>query len=79
MKSINWNQMSELGLIEKINREILHPIGLAIARDPATGISEKVLVAPDGIFEYGEMKSTIISENEINKILDEYREVKKHC
>ncbi|AVI68323.1 hypothetical protein CKQ84_22180 [Shewanella sp. WE21] len=77
MKSINWNQMSKLGLIERINREILHPLGLAIARDVTTGISEKVLVAPDGIFEYGEIKSTIISEDEINKILDEYREVKK--
>ncbi|WP_413485406.1 hypothetical protein [Shewanella baltica] len=78
MKSINWNQMSKLGLIERINREILHPMGLAIARDVTTGISEKVLVAPDGIFEYGEIKSTIISEDEINKILDEYREVKKY-
>lgn len=77
MKSIDWNQMSKLGLIERINREILHPLGLAIAREVTTGISEKVLVAPDGIFEYGEIKSTIISEDEINKILDEYREVKK--
>lgn len=42
MKSINWNQMSELGLIERINREILHPIGLAISRNPDTGSSDSV-------------------------------------
>lgn len=27
---INWNQASEMGLIERINTEILHPLGLAI-------------------------------------------------
>ncbi|MGL4713082.1 MAG: DUF7415 domain-containing protein [Shewanella sp.] len=25
--------MSELGLIERINREILHPLGLAVSRN----------------------------------------------
>ncbi|WP_436718977.1 DUF7415 domain-containing protein, partial [Vibrio cholerae] len=37
MKCIDWNKMSELGLIEKINREILHPLGLAITRNVETG------------------------------------------
>lgn len=41
MKSINWNQMSELGLIYKINKDILHPLGLAISRNPDNGFSEE--------------------------------------
>ena len=45
-------QMSQLGLIRRINTEILHPLGLAMARDPNTGHSHKILVAPDGIFNY---------------------------
>lgn len=52
MKSIDWNEMSELGLITRINKEILHPLGLAISKNPDTGISEKILIAPDGVFEY---------------------------
>lgn len=34
MKCINWNQASELGLVVRINREILHPLGLSMSRDP---------------------------------------------
>ncbi|HEH9413044.1 TPA: hypothetical protein SIA28_001649 [Aeromonas salmonicida] len=52
MKHINWNQVSELGLIVRINREILHPLGLAITRNPENGVSEMLLVSPDGIWEY---------------------------
>lgn len=50
-KSINWNDMSKLGLIHRINREILHPLGLAICRN-LDGTSDKILVAPDGFFQY---------------------------
>ncbi len=66
MKSINWNQMSQLGLIERINREVLHPLGLAVSRDIKTGTSEKVLVADDGIWEYSsDMQTTVISDDEV--------------
>lgn len=44
--------MSELGLIEHINRLFLHPLGLAISRDPSTGHSTQILVADDGVWEY---------------------------
>lgn len=54
MKTIDWNQISELGLLEKINREIMHPIGLALSRNPETGVSERALVADDGVWEYAE-------------------------
>lgn len=60
MKTINWNQASELGLVERINREILHPLGLAMARDPATGSSDIILVADDGKFEYDESEPTTV-------------------
>lgn len=52
MKTLTWNDLSNLGLLFRINNEILHPLGLAITREPNTGVSSKILVAPDGVFEY---------------------------
>lgn len=49
---LDWNQMSALGLIVRINAEILHPLGLAIFRVPASGISAGAMIAPDGKWEY---------------------------
>lgn len=49
---LDWNQLSALGLIVRINAEILHPLGLAIFRDPANGISAGAMIAPDGKWEY---------------------------
>ena len=70
MPSIDWNQMSELGLIERINREILHPLGLAVSRDVETGCSSKILVAEDCFWEYATgMETTIIPDAEIKKRL----------
>ena len=67
---INWNQMSELGLIERINREILHPLGLAVTREPDSGNSTGILVAPDGLFEYSpKIETTIISDDEVRNKL----------
>jgi len=54
MKYINWNQMSKLGLLEKINREVLHPIGLAVSRDPESGASYKIYISDDGKWEYAD-------------------------
>ena len=47
MKSINWNQMSDLRVIERINREILLPLGLAVSRGVESGKRGKALVAGD--------------------------------
>lgn len=52
MKVIDWNEISHLGLHERINREIMHPLGLAIFRVVETGISPGAYVSPDGFFEY---------------------------
>ncbi|GIU12991.1 hypothetical protein [Shewanella sp. MBTL60-007] len=73
MNTIDWNQMSELGLIERINREILHPQGLAVSRNPETGTSDSILVADDGIFHYGDIKSTLLSEQQVKTLLDNIR------
>lgn len=74
MAEIDWNEMSKLGLIERINKEILHPLGLAMTRDPDDGISRQVLVALDGKFEYSpSMASTILSDEELNERIEAIR------
>lgn len=50
---LDWNQLSALGLIVRINTEVLHPIGLALFRDPETGNSEGAMISPDGKWTYG--------------------------
>lgn len=65
MKKIDWNDMSSLGLIKRINEQVLHPLGLAMTRNPETGSSDYVLIAPDGVFEYDETiksRSTLTDE-----------------
>lgn len=68
MKSINWNQASALGLIERVNSEVLHPLGLAMTRTPATGFSHAILVAPDRKFDYcpSVERKPIITTNELH-------------
>ena len=64
--------MSDLGLIVRINKEILHPLGLAISRNPITGFSETVLVADDGVWEYAaDIESRVMSDNAIRLKLSE--------
>ena len=71
-KYINWNQMSELGLIYKINKEILHPIGLSISRNPENGHSEAILIADDGAWCYDENPNRVIlSSKEIQIKINE--------
>ncbi|HHF8242822.1 TPA: MazG-like family protein [Klebsiella pneumoniae] len=49
---LDWTQLSALGLMVRINTEILHPLGLAVFRDPASGTSAGVMIAPDGKWAY---------------------------
>lgn len=53
-KIIDWNEISDRGLLVRINRETMHPLGLAVARDPATGQSPGAVVSDDGAFVYAE-------------------------
>lgn len=49
---IDWNEISQRGLLVRINREIMHPLGLAVCRDPATGTSPGAVVSEDGPWIY---------------------------
>lgn len=63
--------MSKLGLIRRINEEILHPLGLAMSRNIETGTSEEIFVADDGIWEYADPPEMILSDDEIKRIINE--------
>ncbi|MCF2826905.1 MULTISPECIES: DUF7415 domain-containing protein [unclassified Pseudoalteromonas] len=52
MKKIDWNEISELGLLVEINEKIMHPLGLAIVRCNETGTSEGAFVSTNGPFTY---------------------------
>lgn len=70
IKQIDWNKASELGLVERINKEILHPLGLAMTRNPETGKSDCLLVADDGVWEYDKaMVSGIKTDEEVKALL----------
>lgn len=71
MKTIDWNKMSELGLLYRINKEILHPLGLAVSRTVETGSSDSILVSDDGEWEYSpkmETPKTLTKEEIAEKI-----------
>lgn len=53
-KKVDWNELSRLGLIERINREIMHPLGYAVCREVETGISPGALISPDGEWKYSD-------------------------
>jgi len=68
IKSINWNQLSELGLLYRINKELLHPLGLTISRNPDTGSSDEILIAPDGVWTYAEgINNDTLTDDEIRQ------------
>lgn len=56
LEVLDWNELSDRGLIERINREVLHPLGLAMMRDPTTGQSRGAIVSPDGVWQYPEKR-----------------------
>ncbi|EJB4242393.1 hypothetical protein MT068_001484 [Salmonella enterica] len=49
---MDWNELSSMGVIVALNFSIFHPRGLAICRDPESGVSPYLLVADDGVWEY---------------------------
>lgn len=72
MKTIDWNKASELGLIERINSEILHPLGLAMYRTPDSGSSGGILVSPDREFQYAPQVKLkpVLTKLEIHEAID---------
>ena len=53
-KIMSPKDMSDNGLIALINHRFLHPIGLAMARDPDTNKINGCLIAPDFKWEFRE-------------------------
>ena len=73
-QTINWNQIAELGLLERINREVMHPLGLAVCRDTESGVSPGALIADDGVWEFAPgMISKIIPDDEVRIKLEEIK------
>lgn len=58
-ETIDWNEISRRGLLIRINREIMHPLGLAVCRDPATGRSAGAIVSSAGPFVFAEDTGTV--------------------
>ncbi|WP_432777781.1 hypothetical protein O4O02_01975 [Pseudomonas fortuita] len=64
---IDWNELSRRGLLVRINREILHPMGLAVCRDPETGLSPGAVVSDGGPFVYAEDVGQAPHGNDLSK------------
>ncbi|MEI7408160.1 3'-5' exonuclease [Pectobacterium aroidearum] len=67
---IDWNELSKRGLLVRINKEIMHPIGLAIFRDQETGGSGGALISPDGKWEYGKNLHVPLSNLIFSEVAD---------
>ncbi|EQQ95402.1 hypothetical protein G776_04172 [Escherichia coli HVH 115 (4-4465997)] len=51
---VNWKELSERGLVFRINHEIMHQLGLAVMYAPETGMSGGAMVATDGAWNYSD-------------------------
>lgn len=54
--------MSELGIITAINDQVLHPLGLALYWDKDKNQLQGCFVSPDGVYEYPEDSSSIVTK-----------------
>lgn len=54
MSLLNWKELSDKGLVFRINHEILHPLGLAIGYETLNGVSAGAFVADDGVWQYSD-------------------------
>ena len=57
-KFITPNKMSDYGLLWYINRYVMHPLGLALARDADENTLTGCMIAPDGKWEFSEESNT---------------------
>lgn len=73
LKSLSWQELHDLHLIEKINQEYLHPRGLALSWEPDTNTSKCVLVSDDGTFEYDHPRE-VPTDDELKSIINKLNE-----
>lgn len=70
MKYVDWNVLAKLGLVKRINNEILHPLGLSVSYNPETGISEYILIdEEDWNWEYSNVKINQLPKEEIKQVI----------
>ena len=76
MTYVDFNQLSNWGLIYKINKEILHPLGLALTRNPKDGTSEGCVVDESGdlLWEFSK-DITDRNEEKLQYFLDNRAEI----
>lgn len=68
---IDWSIASRLGLIEKINTEVLHKLGLTMIREGSTGLSPGLYISDELKWTYpDDHMSTLKSEIEIKEELE---------
>ncbi|EOT1738184.1 DUF7415 domain-containing protein [Klebsiella pneumoniae] len=65
LEYVDWNELSRRGLLERINREVLHPLGLAAFRYPDTGQSGGALISPDGVWTYAQKGVYFATPNDL--------------
>lgn len=63
VKYFSFEKLSKFGLLYKINKDVLHPLGLALSREPSLNVSFGCVVAKDGIWEYPEVVEMVHEKN----------------
>lgn len=54
MSLMNWKELSEKGLVFRVNHEIVHPLGLAIRYETLNSVSGRAYIADDGVWQYSD-------------------------
>ena len=74
-KVIDWNDALEMGLIARINKQVLHPLGLSMSLNPDNGASEWIALSDDGAFIYANgADNDKLSDEEIKAMAKELAE-----
>lgn len=64
-KLVDWNNITEQGLLRRINKDIMHPLGLAIVRDVETGKSPGAIILSEGRWEPSEDVAIRVVQGEL--------------
>jgi len=76
MTTVSFNQLSDWGLLYEINKVVLHPLGLALSRDPNTGESLGAYIDPSKDLEWEYDSSlTLKEESKVKYFLENRKEI----
>ena len=71
--TIDFNTLSTFGLVYLINKQVLHPLGLALTRNLETGRSNGAIISPDLSWKF-----SLEDEEEYSKKLEEFLKHRKN-